>query len=190
MISGKKVKWVHLWQAVLLDIEGLIMVASNKSNDQHNYSKWKCCTNKWATINHYHRQEGGGTIFWQLCLYFLLMIMNVSSICVTKSSLMHSDLNISSPPIPTEEEHLLKFSTGRLSHQPFGKFIFRLFPPRILEPLWWCPRKGNVLHQMNEKWFIWFWLAKLMEFLTSRVEPSPPEQLQVVDSNLSNRFII
>ena len=51
-----------MWQAVLLDIEGLIMVASNKSNDQHNYSKWKCCSNEWDTINNYHNQEVG---YWQ-----------------------------------------------------------------------------------------------------------------------------
>ena len=135
------------------------MEASNKSNDQHDYSKWKCCSNKWDTINHYHHEEGVGTLFfWKLCLYFLWNIMNVSSICVyTKPSLMHSDLHISSPPIPTEEEkHLLRFSTGRFSHQPFGKFILRLPPPRILEPLRWCPSEGNVLHQMNEKCFIWF----------------------------------
>ena len=159
MISGKKVKWVHLWQAVLLDIEGLIMVASNKSNDQHNYSKWKCCSNKWATINHYHYQEGIGTLF--LATVFVLLI-NVSSICVTKSSLMHSDLNISSPPIPTEEEHLLKFSIGRFSHQPFGKFILRLSPQDIGAPLMMTKRRK--CFAPNEGKVFFFWLAKFMEF--------------------------
>ena len=167
------------------------MVASNKSNDQPNYSKRKCCSNKWATINHYHYQ---GTLFWQQSLYFLIlwMIMNVSSICVTKSSLMHSDLNISSPPIPTEEEHLLKFSTVRFSHQPFGKFILRLSPQDIGAPLMMTKRRK--CFAPNDRKVLYLILIGKIDgipaFLTSPVELSPPEQLQVVDSTLSNPFII